>query len=441
MKLIKFPVLIVVALLAMVSCSTEKDSNKFEKKNRNILWYDATANFQRFSHKDSITYYLELSKKVGFTDVVVDIKPITGEVLYNSSIAPQMIEWNGYQKDTTWDMLEWFIKEGKRLGLTVHASANVFVAGHNYFDRGVVYEDSSKKHWQTISYLADGMKPITEQKHKYSAMLNPALKDVQDYELSILKEFVSKYPKLDGIILDRVRYDGIEADFSDASRELFEDYIGEKVNRFPEDIFSYNEQGKRVEGPLYKKWLEWRAKVIHDFFAEVKRELKAINPALIFGDYTGAWYSTYYEVGVNWASKTYDPSQDYDWATPDYKNYGYAEMLDLFTTGCYFYEVTKEEVKQTERYKAARTEAGMDDKIDTTYSVEGSAELSMKLTKGVTPVYAGLYVEQYKGNKQQFVDAIKMCRKISDGVMIFDIVHVINYGWWDALEAGLKEEL
>jgi len=116
-------------------------------------------------------------------------------------------------------------------------------------------------------------------------------------------------------------------------------------------------------------------------------------------------------------------------------------MLDLFTTGCYFYEVTKEEVKQTERYKAARTEAGMDDKIDTTYSVEGSAELSMKLTKGVTPVYAGLYVEQYKGNKQQFVDAIKMCRKISDGVMIFDIVHVINYGWWDALEAGLKEEL
>ena len=44
--------------------------------------------------------------------------------------------------------------------------------------------------------------------------------------------------------------------------------------------------------------------------------------------YTGAWYPTYFEVGVNWASRNYDVSKDFSWATPDYKNYGFAELLD-----------------------------------------------------------------------------------------------------------------
>lgn len=432
-----------VALMAgvlLAGCTASKKAVAPEKKERNILWFDATANFKRFTYKDSITYYLERSKEAGVTDVVVDIKPITGEVLYPSKIAPVMTEWQGAQKDTSWDMLAWFLEEGHRLGMTVHASTNVFVAGHNYFDRGVVYQDASKKHWQTVSYLPQGMTPITAQKKKYSAMLNPALKEVQDYQLAILKELVTMYPTLDGIILDRVRYDGIQADFSDASRALFENYIGRKVEHFPADIFHYTSdaQPKRVEGPLYKKWLEWRAKVIHDFFGVARQELKAINPKLIFGDYTGAWYSTYYEVGVNWASKQYDPSQDYAWATPEYKNYGYAEKLDLFTTGCYFYEVTKEEVRQSNAVKAARTEAGMEEKRDTMYSVEGSAEWSTGYTKGVVPVYAGLYVEQYEKNADQFVKAMQMCRKKSDGVMIFDIVHIIDKNWWDALKKGLE---
>ncbi|RYZ44756.1 MAG: S-layer protein, partial [Chitinophagaceae bacterium] len=245
-----------------------------------------------------------------------------------------------------------------------------------------------------------------------------------------------------GIILDRVRYDAITADFSDASRQLFEAYTGKKIANWPADIFSYThaKEPKRVEGPLYKQWLEWRAKVIHDFFVKARAELKAINPAIIFGDYTGAWYNTYYEVGVNWASKTYNPADDYPWATANYRNYGYAETLDLFTTGNYFFEVTKEEVKKSNAIKAARTEAGMEERRDTVYSVEGSAEIANRVTKGVVPVYAGLYVEQYKSDPEQFVKALKMCRAQSEGAMVFDIVHIINYGWWSQLKRGLAED-
>lgn len=406
---------------------------------KNILWFDATANFQRFGHKDSITFYLEKSKDAGVTDVVVDVKPITGEVLYASRIAPQMKEWEGKSKDVTWDMLTFFLDEGHRLGMKVHASTNVFVAGHNFFDRGVVYQDARKKNWQTLSYLpGTGLTPITEQKKKYSAMLNPANREVQQYELSILKELVKKYPRLDGIILDRVRYDALEADFSDYSRKAFEKHLKRKVNRFPEDVLSYNGKEK-IKGPLFNQWIEWRAKVIHDFIYEARAAIKKINPAISFGDYTGSWYPTYYELGVNWASKEYDPAAEFPWATPNYKKYAYAEALDLFTTGNYYFEVNKSEKNKIDTTKVNRTEAAQTKSAEEWYTVEGSAELVTRLTRGNIPVYAGLYVEQYKGNPAQFVRAMKMCREKSDGAMIFDIVHIINYGWWSELKEGLTK--
>ncbi|RAJ10939.1 glycosyl hydrolase family 10 [Chitinophaga skermanii] len=404
---------------------------------RNILWFDATANFKRFSYEDSIKNILDKCQQAGVTDVVIDVKPITGEVLYKSKIAPQMLDWNGDKRAADFDMLQVFINEAHKRNMVAHASMNVFVAGHNHFDRGVVY--TSHPEWQSLNYTDSGLVPISKIKTKYSAMLNPANPEVRAYELSIVKEIVDMYPTLDGIILDRGRYDGIQADFSPLSQQLFEKYIGKKVANFPSDIYTY--KGKQREpGVLYKEWLEWRASVIYKFFADARKVAKKANKKIIFGDYTGAWYSTYYEVGVNWASKKYDPSKDYNWATKKYKQYGYAELLDLFTTGCYFFEVAKSEVNKGDA-KAARTEAGMETAKSPLYTVEGSAELSKDLVKGAVPVYAGLYVDQYAKDKNQFIKAMKMCRAKSDGVMVFDVVHIINNGWWDALTEGLKGNL
>ena len=434
--------LVLASTITFISCSTQKNVDDKSKYfvDRNILWFDATANFDRFCHKDSITFYLEKSKEVGVTDIVVDVKPITGEVLYPSKIAPVMESWgeSGVKKDLSWDMLAYFIEEGHRLGLKVHASTNVFVAGHNFFDRGVVYEDSAKAAWQTISYFPEGFVKITDQKTKYSAMVNPVLEEVRNYEQSILKELVSSYPKLDGIILDRVRFDNLNADFSDSSKIAFEKYLGHTVENYPQDIF-YFEGKNRKEGKLYKVWLEWRASIIHDFIYSTREQLKAINPDIIFGDYTGSWYPLYFDVGVNFASKSYDPSKEFDWATEKYKEYGYADALDLFTTGNYYFEVDKSELIKDDGTAERTLESGLVVKKEDWYTVEGSAELVEKVVKGETPVYAGLYVEQYKDNPEQFIKALKMCRKKSQGSMIFDIVHIINYGWWDELKAGLND--
>lgn len=403
---------------------------------RKLLWFDATANFERFSYNDSIRYYLDKTKQAGFTDVVVDVKPITGEVLYPSSIAPEMKEWNKFQRKNHSEFLRVFIEESHKRGLRIHASLNTFVAGHNYIDRGPVY--GSKSAWQSINYTDSGMVPISRLKHKYSAMTNPANKEIQMYEISILEELVRNYD-LDGIILDRVRYDCIEGDFSELSKQLFENASGLRLDHFPQDIFEWKKDstGKPFifKGKYYKQWLEWRTSVIYNYIRDARMAVKKIKPQIVFGDYTGAWYPTYYELGVNWASNKYDPSAEYDWATPDYKNYGYAELLDLYTTGCYFYEVTKKEVeelneREMKKAMATRTEAAMGKGKEYWYSVEGSAELAMNVTKGAVPVYGGLYVEQYDGHPEQFKKAVQMCLEKTDGLMVFDIIHIINKNWW-----------
>lgn len=427
---------LLITFLILFAINNQSKSSEKPK----LLWFDATANFERLSYPDSIKFYLKKAKEIGFNAVVLDIKPITGEVLYNSEFAPQMTEWNGFHRNKDFDFPAYFISEAKKLGLTVYASINVFVAGHNFFDRGLVYQD--KLHWQSINYTDSGFVPITKLKHKYSAMTNPANPEVQQHELNIISELVKKYPEFDGILLDRVRYDGIEADFSELSKELFEKYINQKIENYPDDIYKWkkNEKGEkvRVEGKLFKKWLEWRASVIYNFMEEARKVVKKIKPDMEFGVYTGAWYPVYYEVGVNWASKKYDPSKEYEWATPDYKNFGYAELLDIYTTGCYFFEVSKEEVEKLNEELIKRNEAGMGKTKEYWYSVEGSAEIAKKVMMNTVPVIGGLYVEQYKGFPEQFKRAVQMCLDKTDGLMIFDIVHIINFGWWDVLEDAIK---
>lgn len=408
----------------------------------NYMWFDCEANYQRLSSPDSIFHYLSRCKEAGFGNVVVDVKSIMGEVLYDSSIAPYMGEWDCWYRRQDYDMLSYFISYGHELGMGVFASLNVFSGGHNWVHRGIIYKEHPE--WQSIVNDKGVLKPISEYKKTYNGMMNPADPQVRQYELSILEEFVRKYPELDGVILDRLRYDDITSDFSDLSRKKFEEYTGKAVENWPEDILIWNRdsEGEPVwkGGVRFKEWVEWRAMVISSFLSDVHDLLRRINPDLLIGDYTGAWYPTYYQLGVNWASRRYDPSADYDWASPGYSKTGYAEMLDIYMTGLYYTLVTKEDVDKATGVVGPRTESAMDNSLTYCYCIEGGAELAKKLTKGVVPVTGSLYVEQYKDDWSQFGNAINQVLKDTDGLMVFDIVHIINNGLWDELAEAVGQD-
>lgn len=270
-----------------------------------------------------------------------------------------------------------------------------------------------------ISQVQSDLRPISET-NATAAFMNPIHPEVQAYTWNIIRELVTNYD-IDGITLDRARYNNVYTDFSDLSREKFEEEIGHKVARWPEDIFTveFQENEKvNVPGPLYKEWIKWRAGNIHDYFAQTEQLVHSLNSDVSFNTYVGSWHPLYYSEGVNWASKKYKP--DYDWAAPDYNETGYVEHLDFLMTGLYYGDVTIEESDAKD--------------LPYWYSVEGAADLSMDVTMYETFVYGGLYLLQYQDRPEAFKEAIRMTEQKMHGIMLFDLVYIELYDWWPLLE-------
>ncbi|MCG0239446.1 MAG: family 10 glycosylhydrolase [Firmicutes bacterium] len=417
---------------------------------RRLLWCELYANRERIVTREGVAAILDRCREVGIDTFVLHVKDLAGYVPYPSRVAPHMSEaydWfpPGY------DLVQVAVEEAHRRGIALHVAPDVMVEGRP----GPQYTKSLVRRMPYIQChvyakrpTGDGsfepvIVPISEVTPEMvtagnidvfdAVFVNPALPEVQAYEIRICEELAARYD-IDGIILDRCRYPGLSADFSDYSRRAFEAYIGRPVDRWPEDIFEIDPHGETAAvrlargsgitpGPLFQSWLKWRAENIRRMVAACREAVKAVNPQVEFAVYTGSWYPIYYFLGVNWASQNYRP--DGFWAAPDYNETGFAELLDYLCTGCYYPEVTVME---------ARAKGSPAD----WYSVEGAARISREVTLGAVPVVGGLFVKQYEGDLPRFQEAIRTCRRETDGVMIFDLCYLEEYGWWEGVKEALQ---
>ena len=96
------------------------------------------------------------------------------------------------------------------------------------------------KSWASVINTSDGLvntMDLNDSSTDWGArFFNPANPDAQAYVLGLLAD-LAKYD-LDGIILDRCRYDdySLQSDFSQESRTQFEAYIGKSVKNWPTDV-------------------------------------------------------------------------------------------------------------------------------------------------------------------------------------------------------------
>lgn len=489
-----------------------------------VLWLDGTANIARLNSREGVATVLEHCKRANINTVVVDVKPLSGHVLYPSKIAPPLREWRGVKVTPNFDLLKVALEEGRKRGLKIYANINVFSDGHKLVRTGPIYEKPDQQSIiydvervlttgkgasvrlamgvnrlpgdngitvfepsyrlpvpvdrgeaaavvtkDKVDYVADGAKldgggvkipddgyvlfgqgsgaqwilqhlkpgetltwahndrliPIVDAPSEtVAAFMNPANPVSREYELRIVDELATNYD-FDGIVFDRMRYASLQSDFSELSRQKFEEYIGQKLNRYPGDIYQIDPAPGRplIWGPYFKQWLEWRARNIRSWLEEAVKLVRSKRPNAKIGAYVGSWYNTYYTVGVNWGSEEYTPNLD--WMSHGYNLTGYAGLLDWITTGCYHPIATREQAKN----------AGLDD----SYTVQAAAELSTRAVGDISFVYAGLYVLDYKGSPEAFREAIAAARDYSHGVMLFDLTHIEEYGWWPLIEDEFKE--
>ena len=449
--------LFVATILFVSSCSKKKapeytfpDPPASNKDKPRFIWIDAAANFKDFANnKETIARDLKLAKDAGFTDVVVDIRPTNGDILFKSTVAgSQQVEWLGAWIDgvfvkvtrtSTFDYLQEFLDRGHELGLKVHAGFNTMASGQGNAlgNQGLLYRDASKRDWATTQNTLSGLSS-TMDRTSGTKFFNPTNENVQNYLVALLKD-LAKY-NLDGIILDRGRYEGINSDFSESTRTKFEAYLGgRKIKNFPEDILPPGiTMGQVIElvnkgtTPQYfKQWLEFRAKTMYDFMEKARDAVKATNPKVKFGVYVGGWYSTYYENGVNWASKKYNTSAFYGkWATPKYKDYGYAALMDITLIGAY------------------GSPGGVYGTNE--WSMQGFSKLAMdKIKKDCPLVAAGPDVGNWDAENrytqvqenEAIVNSVKACMDECDGYFLFDMIHLKMANQWIYAKEGIDKAI
>lgn len=425
------------------------------RKRNVIVWVDSKSNifstYGRFNDTAKIRLMMDTLKNIGVTGLVIDVKGSSGFTMYPSAYTKQLTTLNGKTVTPGVDYVEFMIAEARKRSLKVYASTVTFVEGDASVPMGTVYDDATfKSNYESIVCTETGSRiPITNTGR--NAFVNPAQPAVQTRALNIVKEIVSKY-NIDGILLDYCRYADIYADFSDFSKTEFIKFLKDKYNdndassmSFPGDIVSSWKVSSgallpNVTGKYYKKWLLYRSTVIYNFFKQARAAVKSVKPGVDFGVYVGAWYGTYYQVGVNWASQDYDPFNDqtirFDWAYPGYNETGYTEQLDVLMTGNYFTQIMLSENSATANLKYHW------------WSIEGSLNGIKYVTKNKVPLYGSIDLGNLQwSSKSEITRAIKyIMANTSGGIMLFDVVHMYipqnNYlkqTLWDAVAEGIKK--
>lgn len=405
----------IAAGASFAGCSSEKAVEEKPK----YLWFCAEANFNRFASQDSITYYLEKARATGFNHVVVDVKPIYGKVLYKSRLLPELTAVDSVEVVRDWDYLQYFIDEAHRLGMDVTASTCVFPAGSPWWHRGLVYSDSLYDGKTCVEYHSDGTTgDIRDNGRKVAAFLNPVREDVRSMALGVIKEIVENYD-IQGFALDYCRYPDAESDFSADTRSAFEAYLGGPVADWPADVFTYASDGSRVPGKYYKEWWAFRAGVISDFIKSARDTIKAVNPGVALEYWAASWIHALHVSGQNWGSPTSDFSLRQPWGSEAYRQTGFAPYLDNFIVGTYLERVYGADDNESVEYGIARADS----------ILAGDCNL-------IGSIYA-LNHDCNPDNPHNIDAAVSCCLENSGGVMVFDIVQIIDMDLWDGIKTAI----
>ncbi|QUG40214.1 family 10 glycosylhydrolase [Psychrobacillus sp. INOP01] len=405
-----------------------KETQTEEKKV--FLWIEQGPNVRRFQSSEDVYNMLVEAKDAGVTAIALDVKGVEGFAAYKENDLtgrPYVSEMTSPARagsNPNLDILEEFITHSHSLGLEVHAAINVFAEGSIAHNEYAVLNDHLDWEEEVYRYEDSGeILRLRESDYGKSgalvAFVNPANSEAREYQLDTFEEVIKNYD-VDGVLLDRGRYDNYFADFSDESKVQFEAYLkgkGKELTNWPEDVFTYN-GSDRIDGPLIDEWFTYRSSVIKSFTSEVRELVDSYNVTedrdVLLSSYVGSWYESYYLNGVNWASPTFEYNERMKFPheslyTEEYANTGYTENLDFLMIGTY--QTTANEVKK--------------------YITQGNI-----LTDGKLPLYAGMAlvnVQEPAVQREVFQAGLAN----TDGLMLFDY----SQANFPVIKASINNEL
>lgn len=267
-------------------------------------------------------------------------------------------------------------------------------------------------------------KPSGEAQNQIPLMMNPHSERMQQRTFAFIDEVTKNYD-IDGFMYDdRLRFGGLDSDFSDSTRLRFEQAVGEFVD-WPNDIYTYNYSPSLTPyiqpGRLFDAWLTFRAQALSDWVGKARARVKMNRPRAQFGIYAGSWYGDYQRYGNNYGSPNLNAG--FPFLTSMYKKTGFAPNLDVLITGCYYPYGTVYEAVGSGGVPGRTVEAG--------------GILSNRVARDQSWVYAGISIDNFYNNPEAIESALQAAAATTQGVMVFDLSHRIDE-FWPIFERAFK---
>lgn len=387
-----------------------------------IMWVEQFPNLKTLLTEKDIENMILKSKSTGVTAFGVDVKGPEGYVSYRKNELSQSPYYtaiknpNKQTKPKVYDFLASFVKLSHKHGMKVYASFNMFTEGNVGVDDYAVLQQHPD--WEEIVQRPEDKGKLLPNSQTIAAdearqgkrvilgFVNPSNKEVQDFQLARVREVLMNYD-VDGIVMDRCRYDNLYADFSNDTKSQFETYLQQqhkKLENFPADAFVIDENGKRIDGKYFKEWITFRSGVIKQFADRLRAlvdEFKQTkNPDLQLAAYVGSWFESYWQNGVNWSSLNFRYNNQLGFPesylyTPEYYQTSYLHDLDFLMIGTYY---------KTER------------------EINRYITIGNILTNGELPLVAGVSLPDIKEQDQP--EVFEACLQYSNGIMLFDLCYV-----------------
>ncbi len=199
------------------------------------VWYNVyriAIDDEEAAKREIDNHFVQMNS-MGINTVFFLVKFPDGEVFYDSKICPRR---------ATWDCLKYIIKKCREYKIEIHPYINVYAETGYYLKTHPEYADINSS-------------------GKTSTWSNPAVEEVSQHAIDIIKEIITNY-EVDGIQLDRVRYDNTSMGYN------------------PESIRKYKALCNKDPDVNDPDWKQFRKDLVSDFVARVYKEVKAINKGL-----------------------------------------------------------------------------------------------------------------------------------------------------------------
>lgn len=176
------------------------------------LWVECEGSNRTLSSKSKILEMLDSAHKANFNAVIVQIYR-ANKCWFNSAIGDSS-PYKEFKEKEGADLLDFLITEAHKRNLQVHAWLNIFQITKNLdapilkkFGKEILLRDNKNRSFLDYNnYKLSGEEARYMDLSDESIVLDPANDNVHEYQLSVINELINKYPQLDGIHLDFIRY-------------------------------------------------------------------------------------------------------------------------------------------------------------------------------------------------------------------------------------------